>query len=288
VKDGLQDWGCGRCSQRDPAWTGIPGRPYPWRNFPIRPRKPSQRLCGRAAPAGLGRGAHTHVRRLSYLKLRELENPVLEMETAAIAQAARIRRPLPALRGISDNPAEPLPVDLSAVMDASYRLRVGKLIEYPRSASKNHPPDQFGCAEHALAAENTAIAVITALGMEQGFPNACQVRDVMGSRRIRSSQPVRPTDPPSGLRQSHTSRRLQARARNPDGARRKTTCTGRFCNSVDCIRPGRSIFNQQALDLYFQAGSSRISPPGCSPPRSHHLHATAGQQPVGPPVMMIL
>ncbi len=61
--------------------------------------------------------------------LSAMENPVLEMETAAVAQAAvELGVPLIGLRGISDHPEEPLPVDPDAVMDENYHLRVGKLV----------------------------------------------------------------------------------------------------------------------------------------------------------------
>ena len=59
----------------------------------------------------------------------ELENPVLEMETAGIAAAAlQAGVPLLALRGISDNPQEPIPLDPGAVLDSEYRLKIGKLL----------------------------------------------------------------------------------------------------------------------------------------------------------------
>ena len=94
----------------------------------------------------------------------ELENPVLEMETAAIAQAAaQYNVPLMALRGVSDNPRQPLPIHPDAVMDENYQLRVGKLIRI----LVRHPETvlQFSRMRRntAMAAENAAMAVIAAL-----------------------------------------------------------------------------------------------------------------------------
>jgi adenosylhomocysteine nucleosidase len=97
----------------------------------------------------------------------EPENPLLEMETAAIAQAAaEFTIPLLALRGVSDNPQQPLPIDPAAVIDANYRLRLGKLIRL----LARHPGILFRAARFnrsaALAAENVAIAVLAALSQD--------------------------------------------------------------------------------------------------------------------------
>lgn len=98
--------------------------------------------------------------------LPELENPVLEMETAAIAQAATQHGiPLLALRAISDNPAEPLPVNPDQVMDENYKLQVGKMVRL----ILQHPRIVFTAGRmqrnSAIAAENAAIAVIAALSV---------------------------------------------------------------------------------------------------------------------------
>jgi adenosylhomocysteine nucleosidase len=93
-----------------------------------------------------------------------IENPVLEMETSAIAQVAEEHAvPLVALRGISDNPSYPLPVDPNSVMDENYRLQPGKLIfvliRHPEIILKANRMRR----NTAKAAENAAIAVIAAL-----------------------------------------------------------------------------------------------------------------------------
>lgn len=61
---------------------------------------------------------------------KEMAHPVLEMETAGIAQiAAEAGIPLLSLRSISDGPRSPIPFDLEAVMDDDYNFRIGKLIK---------------------------------------------------------------------------------------------------------------------------------------------------------------
>ncbi len=58
-----------------------------------------------------------------------MAHPVLEMETAGIAQvAAEMGVPLVSMRAISDGPQSPIPFDLEAILDESYNLRVGKLV----------------------------------------------------------------------------------------------------------------------------------------------------------------
>lgn len=62
-------------------------------------------------------------------KTSEMRHPVLEMETAGIAQvAAQKGIPLLALRAISDGPRAPLPVDVSMVMDDDANLKVGRML----------------------------------------------------------------------------------------------------------------------------------------------------------------
>ena len=97
-----------------------------------------------------------------------LENPVLEMETAAVAAAAaQAGVPLLVLRGISDNPQEPLPLDPGAVLDEENRLKIGKLIGILLRRPYLLP--QLGRFRHntTLAAENTARAVLAVIGAMQ-------------------------------------------------------------------------------------------------------------------------
>jgi adenosylhomocysteine nucleosidase len=58
-----------------------------------------------------------------------LPNPILEMETAGIAEAAmKAGIPLLVLRSISDGPRAPLPFDLETVLDRNDNIQAGKMI----------------------------------------------------------------------------------------------------------------------------------------------------------------
>jgi len=62
-------------------------------------------------------------------QLEEMPHPVLEMETAGIAQvAAEMGIPLVSIRSISDGPRSPIPLDLEAVMDDEYNFRIGRML----------------------------------------------------------------------------------------------------------------------------------------------------------------
>jgi adenosylhomocysteine nucleosidase len=62
-------------------------------------------------------------------QLGELAHPVLEMETAGIAQiAAEKGIPLLSIRSVSDGPQSPIPFDLEAILDDKDNLRIGKLL----------------------------------------------------------------------------------------------------------------------------------------------------------------
>ncbi len=70
-------------------------------------------------------------------QLGNLLHPVLEMETAGIAQvAAEYAIPLYSLRAVSDGPRAPIPLDLGEIMDEDSNLRPGRMlravISHPR------------------------------------------------------------------------------------------------------------------------------------------------------------
>jgi len=61
--------------------------------------------------------------------LEKIAHPILEMETAGIAQVAAERGiPFVSIRSISDGPQAPIPFDLEAVYDEKYNLRIGKML----------------------------------------------------------------------------------------------------------------------------------------------------------------
>jgi adenosylhomocysteine nucleosidase len=97
-------------------------------------------------------------------QLGDLPHPVLEMETAGIAQVARAHGlPLFSLRAISDGPRAPIPVDLAQVMDEQANLRVRKLLV----ALLRHPASVFQTRRMIrnteIAASYAAISLLAAL-----------------------------------------------------------------------------------------------------------------------------
>jgi nucleoside phosphorylase len=100
-------------------------------------------------------------------QVRHLQHPILEMETAGIAQAAaEVGAALLCIRAISDGPRAPLPVDLSEIMDEDANLRpVGMLKAFLR-----HPGMilQVGSVQRNsnMAAEHAALAVFEVLGTQ--------------------------------------------------------------------------------------------------------------------------
>jgi adenosylhomocysteine nucleosidase len=95
----------------------------------------------------------------------ELQNPVLEMETYAIATAAaQAGIPLLVLRGISDNPDEPIPINPAAVLDEEYHFKIGKLLATLLRRPYILPELRRFQRNTILAAEHTALAVLAVLG----------------------------------------------------------------------------------------------------------------------------
>ncbi len=97
-----------------------------------------------------------------------LDNPVLDMETAGIAAAAaQADVPLLALRGISDNPQEPIPLDPGAVLDAEYHLRIGKLLWVLLRRPQILLQFRRFRRNTTLAADHAALAVLAVIGAMQ-------------------------------------------------------------------------------------------------------------------------
>jgi adenosylhomocysteine nucleosidase len=65
----------------------------------------------------------------SQITLDDIVHPILEMETAGIAQvAAEMGIPLVSVRSISDGPQAPIPFDLGAVLDEEANFRIGEIL----------------------------------------------------------------------------------------------------------------------------------------------------------------
>jgi nucleoside phosphorylase len=125
-----------------------------------------------AARALGGRGAHlfrgtaitTRGAQIIENILKRMAHPVLEMETAGIAQVAEEEGiPFYSLRAISDGPRAPIPFDIGEIMDDDANLRASRIL----MAIVRHPRIifQFSRLMHhtRLAADNAAIALIAAL-----------------------------------------------------------------------------------------------------------------------------
>ena len=96
--------------------------------------------------------------------LKKLKHPILEMETAGIAQVAASNKiPILSLRAISDGPRDPIPFDLGEMMDEDANLQAGRLlrtiIRHPRIILQSRRLMR----NTRIASDNAAIALIAAL-----------------------------------------------------------------------------------------------------------------------------
>lgn len=96
--------------------------------------------------------------------LEKMAHPVLEMETAGIAQvAAEMGIPLLSIRSVSDGPQAPIPFDMETVFDEEYNLRMGQVL-----GSILHRPEIIAQSwqmlqNSRLAADHAARALVAAL-----------------------------------------------------------------------------------------------------------------------------
>jgi adenosylhomocysteine nucleosidase len=124
----------------------------------------AQALARRGARLFTGTAITTGGTQVMESQLGNLEHPILEMETAGIAQAAAEKGiPLLSLRAISDGPRAPIPLDLGEVMDNDANLKASKLFK----AIIHHPGILLQSGQMMrntrIAADNAAIALVAAL-----------------------------------------------------------------------------------------------------------------------------
>ncbi len=98
-------------------------------------------------------------------QLNEFKHPILEMETAGIAQMAAANGiPLLSLRAISDGPRAPIPFNLGEIMDEDANYRPGAMFK----AIIRHPgillESRRMISNSRIAADNAAYALVSALG----------------------------------------------------------------------------------------------------------------------------
>ncbi len=98
--------------------------------------------------------------------LRELQHPVLEMETAGIAQVAAEKGiPVLSIRAISDGPRAPIPFDLGMMVDENDNLKIGRILMHLARHPGIIPKLSDLMRNSRLAADNAAYAVVNALGI---------------------------------------------------------------------------------------------------------------------------
>jgi nucleoside phosphorylase len=152
---------------------GVPGPLLPLSAWPETARQAMQQaVAGRGARLFPGTAVTTGGAQLVQSAPGELVHPILEMETAGIAQAATEKGiPLLSLRAISDGPRAPNPVDLGEVMDENANLRAGRLlaalVRRPRVLLEVRQMSR----NSRIAEDNAAIALVAALSQpDPGWP----------------------------------------------------------------------------------------------------------------------
>jgi nucleoside phosphorylase len=144
---------------------GVAGPLQPLNYWPDAAREAIvQILAGRGAHVFTGTAITTGGSQVLENQLREMVHPILEMETAGIAQvAAEHGIPLLALRTISDGPRATIPFNLGEIMDDDANLQADKLlktiIRNPRIVFQSRQLIR----NSRIAADNAAIALIAAL-----------------------------------------------------------------------------------------------------------------------------
>jgi adenosylhomocysteine nucleosidase len=112
----------------------------------------------------VGTAITTHGSQVVLQKDQEFPNPILEMETAGIAQVAAEKGvPLVSIRSISDNPEAPIPLDLEAAMDEDDNLLVSKLVTMVFRDPKIIFQSGRMMNNSRIAADNAALALLAVL-----------------------------------------------------------------------------------------------------------------------------
>jgi nucleoside phosphorylase len=124
----------------------------------------------------IGTTITTRGAQLSLQDNEKLPHPVLEMETAGIAEISEeLGIPLVSIRSISDGPRSPIPIDLEGALNDNYDLRIGKLFQMVI----RHPKILFLSRQIILnsriAADHAAIVVTTVLNQPFPISNPLQI-----------------------------------------------------------------------------------------------------------------
>jgi adenosylhomocysteine nucleosidase len=125
-------------------------------------------LDERGARLFFGSAITTQGSQFTEKRYQNVKRPVLEMETIGIVQVAEAHGiPLLSMRAISDGPGAPIPFDLETMMDERDNLRIRKLFR----TILGHPqiiPQLLQMGRNTkLAAQNAAIALVSALSQTE-------------------------------------------------------------------------------------------------------------------------
>lgn len=144
---------------------GVLGSLTPLAPWPATAREAAtQALTQRGAHCYTGTAITTGGSQVMQPQVAGLKHPVLEMETAGIAQVAAERGiPLLSLRAISDGPRAPIPFDLGEVMDEDANLRPGRLMKMIVRNPGIVLQSRRMMRNNRIAADNAAIALVAAL-----------------------------------------------------------------------------------------------------------------------------
>jgi adenosylhomocysteine nucleosidase len=123
-----------------------------------------QVLAGRSARLFTGTAVTTRGSQVTKSQLGDMMHPVLEMETAGIAQvAAEAGIPLLSLRAISDGPSAPIPINLVEMMDEDANLQTVRLLRTVIRHPKIVLQVRRLMRNTRIAADNVAVALVAAL-----------------------------------------------------------------------------------------------------------------------------
>lgn len=154
---------------------GVPGPLLPLAAWPDAAlESTAQALARRGAHLLTGTTVTTGGSQVMEHQLGEMLHPILEMETAGIAQVAAEKGiPLLSLRAISDGPRVPIPLNLGEVMDEDANLQAGRMLK----VMIRHPGVVFQSwrliRNTRIAVDNAAIALVAALSyLTLGQPRA--------------------------------------------------------------------------------------------------------------------
>ena len=144
---------------------GVPGPRLPLTPWPVEARHAMIRaLDRRGARLFSGTAVTTLGSQFVQYRAEDMPHPILEMETAGIAEvAAEQKIPLLSLRAISDGPCAPFPFNLSELMDKDANLHVSSMLK----VVVHHPgiilQSRQLVRNTRIAADNAALALVAAL-----------------------------------------------------------------------------------------------------------------------------